>query len=167
VPGFGDENVDHPARDLTEDISHCRITCEHDTKRLRTWAHFRLGGVYIQVGRYDEAIEHLQEALKLSNQNMRELALLGYAYAVAGNHEKAREILNLLLYRSQQRYVSSYNLALIYTALGEFDTALDHLSVAISQRSPWLVFLKIDPRFDPINALQKFQDLVKEVGLPT
>lgn len=136
---------------------------DNDPEFLR--AHFRLGVVYTQIGRYEEAITHLQKALRLSHQNLRELALLGYAYAASGNHTEARKILNDLLRKSEGRYVASYNMALIYTALKEFDTALDRLREAIEQRSPWLTFIKVDPRFDPLRDTQRFRDIVVAVGL--
>lgn len=128
-------------------------------------AHFRLGGTYVQVGRYVEAVTHLEKALRLSNNNMRELALLGYAHAASGNEGKARELLSLLRRRSGEHYVASYNLALIHTALGEFDAALDRLEEAIEQKSPWLTFIKVDPRFDPIREQPRFRDVVATVGL--
>lgn len=144
-------------------INQFKGVLENDPEFLR--AHFRLGGVYVQVGRYDEAITHLQKALRLSHGNMRELAMLGYAYAAAGNHTGAREILHELLWKSGGHYVASYNLALIHTALGEFDDALDRLQVAIEQRSPWLTFIKVDPRFDPLRDRQRFHDVVEAVAL--
>ena len=142
-------------------INQFRAVLENDPEFLR--AHFRLGVVYTQVGRYEEALTHLHKALRLSQQNMRELALLGYTYAVSGNHAEARGILDTLLKQSEGRYVASYNLALIHTGLGEFDTALDRLRQAIDQRSPWLAFIRVDPRFDPLRDQQKFQERFREI----
>jgi tetratricopeptide (TPR) repeat protein len=128
-------------------------------------ARFRLGGVYAQVGRYSEAIDNLQRAVELSGGSTRELSMLGYAFSLAGNRDKAEKILASLLRKSQEQYVSLYNVAVIHTALGESDVALDRLRGALEQRDAWLIFLKVDPRLDALRALQRFRDLLAEVGL--
>lgn len=131
-----------------------------------TRALFRLGGTYTQVGRLDDAIEKLLAAVGLSHRNPRELSLLSYAFALAGNRDKAREILGELRENARTHYISSYNIALVHIALQENDLAFTHLQRALEQRDPWLVFLNVDARLDPIRDLPGFQDLVDHVGFP-
>jgi len=68
------------------------------------------------------------------------LTWLGYAYARGGYRQKAQEILAKLQRNTQQRYVSPYNLALIYFGLGEKDQGFKHLEGAWHDRSFWLAF---------------------------
>lgn len=131
-----------------------------------TRARFRLGGTYTQVGKFDDAIENLLAAVALSERNPRELSLLGYAYALSGNRDKARQILGELREKSRSHYISSYNIALIHIALDESDLALSHLQKALEQGDPWLVFLNVDSRLDPIRNLPGFKTLVDHVGFP-
>lgn len=91
---------------------------------------------------------------------------LGHAYAVSGQRTAARELLRKLEHLANERYVSAYSIALIYVGLAEKDRALESLERAFRRRSPWMVFLKVDPRLDPLRADPRYADLMKRVGLP-
>lgn len=51
-----------------------------------------------------------------------------------------------------QSYVSPFDIALIYTALGEKDTAFEWLNKAVAERSTFLVYSKWEPRLNPLHA---------------
>ena len=55
-------------------------------------------------------------------------------------------------------------LARIHAALGENDTALDYLERVYADRSESVVWLKVDPSFDPLRKDPRFIALVKRVG---
>jgi len=67
---------------------------------------------------------------------------------------------------SKQRYVSSYAIAYVYIPLGDFDQACAWLEKAYEEGSPGLVFLKVDPRMDPLRSDPRFQDLLRRMNLP-
>ena len=67
--------------------------------------------------------------------------------------------------RSQQTYVQPMWLAVIHVALGEKDQAFDWMQKAFEDRSAWLVYLKVDPLFDPVRSDPRFTDLLRRVGL--
>lgn len=146
-------------------IAQFEETIKKDEGFIR--AHFRLGGVYLQTGNYAAAIKELTTAVELSNHNPREESSLGYAYAVSGDHGLARKVLAGLKRMSRRRYVSNYNVALIYAGLGELDSAFKWLDWAFEDRDPWLVFLKVDPRLSPLRGDDRFEPLIKRIGLPT
>lgn len=127
-------------------------------------AHFRIGGVYVQKGMYPEAIKELSTAVKLSHSNPREESSLAYAYAVSGDHANARNTLDRLERTSKHHYLSLYNVALIYTGLGEKDAAFESLQKAYEDRDPWLVFLKVDPRLTALRSDPRFTALAEHVG---
>ncbi len=58
-------------------------------------------------------------------------------------------------------------IATIHAALGEKDLAFEWLQKAYEDRSGWLVYLKIDPMFDPLRSDPRFTDLLRRVGLPS
>lgn len=66
---------------------------------------------------------------------------------------------------SKHRYVSPFEIALVYIGLGEREQAFRWLEQALEERSFWLVLLNVDPRFDHLRADPQFQDLVRRVGL--
>src|SRR5262249_20107585 len=93
------------------------------------------------------------------------LALLGHGYAVAGQRSQALELLEELVDLSKQRYISPYLIAIIYTGLGEKNSAFEWLEKTYEERSNMLVLLKVDPIFDRLRADPRFADLVRRVGL--
>jgi tetratricopeptide (TPR) repeat protein len=110
-------------------------------------------------------MDNLQQAVKLAPESTRGLAALGYVSALSGQRDQAKEILDTLLKKSSQQFISSYSLALIHSALGEQREALDRLGGALEQRDPSLIFAKVDPRFDNIRDTSQFRDVVTELGL--
>jgi len=49
--------------------------------------------------------------------------------------------------------------------MGETDQAFGWFDKAVEQHSFWLVWLKLDPRLDPLRSDPRFRDLLKRVGL--
>jgi tetratricopeptide (TPR) repeat protein len=90
--------------------------------------------------------------------------LLGYALAKSGKHSEAQTELNKLLKLSQERFVSPYNIALIYSALEQRDDALAWLERGYNDRDPRMVFLKIDTKLNNLRSDPRFQDLLRRVG---
>ena len=56
-------------------------------------------------------------------------------------------------------------MAEIHTALGERDQAFTDLENAYNQRSSWMVWLKVEPKFDQLRGDPRFKDLVRRIGL--
>ena len=78
-------------------------------------------------------------------------AVPGYIYAVAGETERAREILAGWTERSKTEWVPKTSLALLHLALGEEDAALLWLREARREQDPWLVLVAADPAFRPLS----------------
>ena len=66
---------------------------------------------------------------------------------------------------SKQSYVSPYDLAILYTGLGDKDNALAQLSKAYDDRAGWMIYLKVEPQFDPLRPDPRFQELIRKIGL--
>ena len=91
-------------------------------------------------------------------------ATLAHAYAMAKNPE-ARKILLELEEAAEQRYVSPYDIATIYAALGEKDQAFAWLEKAYEERSGWLAYLQVNPILDNLRPDPRFASLVRRIGL--
>jgi TolB-like protein/Tfp pilus assembly protein PilF len=124
----------------------------------------KLGRVYVQMGLYAEAIAAFEHALQLSRQQ-EVLSALAHAYALAGRTEEARIILDDMTNGKIGWYVASPMVARIHLGLGEFETALDWLRKGLEERSYWMVFLKVDPVYDPIRSQPRFVELLNLIGL--
>ena len=62
--------------------------------------------------------------------------------------------------------VSEYILAVFYVALGDKDGAIRKLEASLAAREPYIVMIKVDPRFDAVREDPRFQDLLRAVGFP-
>jgi tetratricopeptide (TPR) repeat protein len=151
------------ARRYDESEEQLRKTLELDQSFVR--ACIICGGVYEQKGMYEQSIAILQKAVELSEGNPLALSGLGHVYAASGNTGEARRILGELKQLGRQRYVSPYNIAIVHAGLGEKEAALDWLVKAYHHRDVWLVWLKVNPRFDSLRAESRFTDLMRRVGL--
>jgi len=64
---------------------------------------------------------------------------------------------------SKQAYVSSYDLAILYVGLGDKDHALEQLNKSFEDRAGFIIYLNVEPFFDPLRADPRFSDLVRKM----
>jgi adenylate cyclase len=128
-------------------------------------AHLWFGRPYLQKGMFDEAINEVKQAVKLSGESTISLAVLGHAYASAGRKNQALDIIEQLKERAKRRYLPSYWIALIYTGLKDKEAAFEWLERAFQERSSWLVWIKVEPRYDFLRADERFASLMKKMNI--
>ncbi len=154
------------ARRYDEAIAQLEKTIRQDQKN--TWyPRYLLGWAYAQKGNLSAAIEQLKIArggTKPDEVRPPAAAMLAYTYALAGNKEEARRIIEELNSLSGERYIAPYYVATIYTALGEKDAAIKHLRQAKEDRFMGMVWLKVNPRFDNLRGESGFIDLMREMN---
>ena len=129
-------------------------------------AHDELGWVYEQQHDFPKAITEIQKAREIEKHVAEPLASLGRAYALAGHTADARHVLDDLSKMSDTDHVTPYNVATIYTALGDKDAAIAQLEKAYQERSWYLLFLAVDPQLDNLRGDPRFKNLLGRVGLP-
>jgi len=151
------------ARDYPRAIEQAQQTLAMDASF--TAARVLLGRAWLERKAYAQAAAEFRKALQLSDGDTNDLAALGLSFAASRQAAEARKILDQLKERSQQTYVQPMWLAVIYVALGDSDQAFDSIQEAYEDRSTWLVYLKVDPLFDPIRQDPRFTDLLHRVGL--
>jgi len=117
-----------------------------------------------QKGRLAESIEKFDKAFSLgAGPPCR--ALLGRAYALAGERAKAESILEELKTLSQQQYISPFDIAVVYAGLGDLTSTFQLLEQAYQQRVFRIIELTF-PMFDNLRPDPRWQDLVRRIGLP-
>jgi adenylate cyclase len=146
-----------------EAIDQCRRTIEMDPNF--TVAHWHLGLAYEQKQVLDAATEEFKKAISLSEGSPLMKAALGRAYAKSQKKHEANEILNELNELSKQHYVSAYEVATIYVALGNNEQVFQLLEEAYAEHSFHLVYLNVSPQFKPVSSDRRFQNLVQRIGL--
>jgi len=128
------------------------------------FTHWVLGVCYRQKGELDKSLVHLREAVSQSGI----FALkgdLGVALAMAGREDEVRELLAELDSESKVRYVSPQWPTVIYAALGEIETALQYLEKAWEIKAVQILWLAVDPNFDPLRSEPKFIETLEKVGV--
>ena len=128
-------------------------------------AHYSLGLAYEQQSRYNEAVAAFERALEGSGGNPAALSALGHVFALMGREQEAREALCKLEEMSRRAYVSPFWPAIVCLGLDETDAALEWLERAYAERDVWLVWLKVDPRLDPLRSDARFRNLLWRVFL--
>lgn len=124
-----------------------------------------MSSVYEAKGMHDEAIRALEKSNFLIGRTPAPLAMMGHAYATSGRKAEAQKILTELNEMSRQMYVSSYDLAILYVGLGDKEQALEQLAKAYEDRAGWIIYLKVEPIFDPIRSDPRFNDLIVRMKL--
>jgi TolB-like protein/Tfp pilus assembly protein PilF len=84
-------------------------------------------------------------------------------YAHLGNYAQARRILAQLEAAARTRYVDHANIAEIYVALGEKDTAFQALEQAYNDRSQPLALVWAFPEFRPLHDDARYKALMEKV----
>jgi serine/threonine protein kinase/Tfp pilus assembly protein PilF len=122
------------------------------------------GMAYEQTKDFAQAEKTLSQALDVSRRSSMLLAAAGHAYASAGERGMAEKLLGELCSPPANHYVAPVYPAIVATGLGDLKLAFDELQRAVRERSGWLVFLRVDPRFDVLRGDARFQQILDDMA---
>jgi len=148
------------ARRYDEAIVYLRKTIEMDPRFY--FAHWVLGTTLQLKGQLTEAVTEYSKAVEL-NDDPSVLALLGQAYARAGQRDEAQKILVRLTEEAKSRYVQAYSFVLMYLALGDKERAVDEMERAYRERDANVAQIRTDPMLDDLRGYPRFEVLVKQI----
>ncbi|MEP6704046.1 MAG: tetratricopeptide repeat protein [Acidobacteriota bacterium] len=152
------------ARRYDEALEHAQQVYGLDSSFIvGRWA---LSQAYIQKGMLAEAIELNERALQTDPTNPVYLRFAGIAYAKAGRRQDAEKIVDRFKEIAKTQYVMSYHIALIYSALGDKDKAIDELETAVTEHDYLLPRAKVEPFLDPLREDSRFKEILKRINLP-
>jgi serine/threonine-protein kinase len=133
--------------------------------------HGLMGNRQLEQAYYDSTRSMLEARIQQRPDDERYRSALGIAYAGLGRKEEAireGELAVELLPMSKEALRGAYrveDLARIYTTVGEYDAAIDQLETLLAVPSPLSVpMLRIEPIWNPLRDLQRFQALLEEYG---
>jgi TolB-like protein/Flp pilus assembly protein TadD len=150
-----------------KDYSGC-ILQGHKTIELHAeyfHAYLDIGSAYLAQGRAEEALNWYRRSQSLEASVRSYDAFIVRALAPLGRMEEAEAILNRLEEESKQHYVRSEILAMGYAAVGDRDHAFQCLEKAFQARSAGLIYLHLDPGYEPLHDDPRFTDLKQRIGL--
>lgn len=128
-------------------------------------AYVFLGEAYEQKGAYAEAIKAYETGAAKTGQDPKILASLAHAFARSGDRSKALETLAELRRIAEQRYVSSYSIAVAYAGLDDKEQALAWLERGLRDRSADMLWLRVEPMFAQFQGDPRFQSILDRIGV--
>ena len=150
------------ARRYLAAIEHARRAILIDSE---FWiGYMQLGQAYEQIGQTDLALAALSDAARFSGGNSKATSLRGYLLAKSGRAIEAREVLRRLESDSRERYVPPVAMALVHAGLGDREAVIEWLAKAYDARDVHLIYLPVDPKWDPYRADPGFQALLARCG---
>ncbi|MGA7461813.1 MAG: protein kinase [Candidatus Korobacteraceae bacterium] len=153
------------ARRYDEAIEQLRRTIDLDPNYPVTY--WILGLLLRKTGCYELAITEGEKGVKLSGGSPLMRAALAHTLGAAGRVAEARQILDDLTNLAKQKYIAPYFFAGIHNGLGEQERAIEYLEECYEEHSHWLIYLHLDPGMDDLRGTPRFQDLLRQIGLPT
>ena len=123
-----------------------------------------MGYYDVQKGDFPKAVGEYRKAYDLFSCPWT-LARLGYAHARAGNRKEAARVLDSLKEQAKRMYVASDIVASIYVALNDREHAFEYLQKGYEERAGWMIWLGVDPIWNPLRTDPRFSALLKKMGL--
>ncbi len=155
--------INYLSRNAEATVREARHALKLDPNFLPARRYLALG--YDLQGKYNESVPEFQKALSLSPGSTLIKAELGYAFAKSGKREDALRVLDELQRSPGQRRASPFHLALVHIGLGENDRAIELLENAYNERAERMVWIRADPRFDPLRLDARFNEILRGMGL--
>lgn len=130
----------------------------------------RLGDLYEQMGRYTDAIVIMKKALELrsdSGSARRDNPLrLARVYARMGRREEALRMLKDSERNTERVDLDDYLSAAVWAALGDKDQAFRLLSKSVEAKSPFSIYMNVDPPFDSLHSDPRWKSLLRRMNFP-
>ncbi len=130
------------------------------------WGYDWLGMAYNGLDQHDQSIETYYRAFTLSDGTVEVGGGLGHALAEAGEIELAKQMTDYYDEAAKTKYLPPCQRAFIHIGLGEHEKALSLLEQAYEEKSWYLIFMNIEPWYNPIRNDPRFQQLSRNLNLP-
>jgi tetratricopeptide (TPR) repeat protein len=125
-------------------------------------AHLAKARYLTEANRVQEALEEVALARYRAEPAVE--AEFARIHLKAGNVGEARRVLPGLVAAAADGRLAKDYLAFVHLALGDREQALALLQAALAERSPTLVWVQVDPRFDALRTDPRFMNLLRQMG---
>lgn len=129
-----------------------------------SFTHYGLSKIYRMTGRTEDALLESEKTRRLMDDSVFALLAEAECLAADGQKERAAEKIEYLESLAVERYVSPYQMSLIYCFLNDPEKALDLLEKAAAIKEAWLNWLGVEPAFDPIRNDDRFNEISSKFG---
>jgi hypothetical protein len=151
------------ARQFDAAISELRMRAEAQPQQNDF--HFIQADAYWQKGMWKEYAQEVEKGYLVQNDK-QSVAAIRQAFASGGGEAVAEWDLNNSKAHARKGYVSPLQLAYLSARLRRKEETLRFLEDAYREHSARLIFLQVEPVFDFLHSDERYQVLVKKMGLP-
>jgi serine/threonine protein kinase len=145
--------------DAIDFLEKTRLTAPQDPIILST-----LRSAYHQKGLHKEALEIWKKSFELHQDN-EAIETLNNGYKKGGYSGALKAVAELMIKRSETKYVTPWQIATLYTRAGMKEEALTYFEKAYDAHDPNMPYLKIDPIFENLKDDARYKTLIKKMGL--
>jgi tetratricopeptide (TPR) repeat protein len=156
--------VHYVAGDYHAAEERCRQYADLDRRYGYSAAYRLLGAVYLQMGRHDDAITVLRQALAERSDEPVLVAWLAHALGAVGHRTEAASMLSRIQPGTGVR-IAGYHLVLAAVGAGAHDLAFESLERALEDRESPLIHLGVEPRWAPLHRTPRFERLLTTLRL--
>ena len=144
-------------------IAQCHKAMELDPGSLS--AHIILRWGYEMKGMCEEALAVYERERAFAGDSATTRTKRAHVMASCGRRDEARAILAELEAKRDRDWVTAYELAVVYSLLGEADEAFKWLAVADREMAVGLSFVRVDPRLKAVRSDPRFDDLLRRTEI--
>jgi serine/threonine protein kinase/tetratricopeptide (TPR) repeat protein len=164
VAATGVANVLFLSRRFDEAAEACRRALEIDPGSIA--AHVVLRWAYEKKGMHEDALAVFEQEKSFAGDTPTTRAKRAHVLAACGRREEARAILSELLERRDDEWVTSYEIAVIHSLLGERDEAFRWLARAEDEHAVGFTFVAVDPHLDALRDDPRFKEMLRRLNSP-
>jgi serine/threonine protein kinase/Tfp pilus assembly protein PilF len=128
-------------------------------------AHAWMGNVHALAGQFDEALACYGRAREADANSKFIDSLEAMTLAMAGRRPGAIVMLDTIMRRAANDYISPVSIAYVFTALGDKDQAFENLDRAIQDRDSSLLGLKSNPIFESLRTDDRYHAILRKMQL--
>jgi tetratricopeptide (TPR) repeat protein len=143
-----------------EAITQCRKALELDPGSVA--AHTVLRWAFERKGMHAEALAAFEQERSFAGDTPTTHAKRAHVLAAIGKIEEAKTIVEELVAKRNENWVTAYEIAIIYCLLGERDQAFKWLLQAEREHAVGFTFVRVDPHLTNLRSDPRFADLIRE-----
>jgi TolB-like protein len=126
-------------------------------------ARFYQALISVALGDMTSAYQFVEKIRPDSGAQLAVMAGIAEVLALSGKPEDAQQIVTDLNLFAPESSLRKYRQALLALAFGNKESALALLDIALEMREPDLVWIGVEPRFDPLRPESTFKNVMKRI----
>jgi len=143
-----------------EAITQCRKALELDSGSVA--AHTILRWAFERKGMHAEALAAFEQERSFAGDTPTTHAKRAHVLAAIGKVDEAKAIVEELVTKRNENWVTAYEIAIIYCLLGERDQAFRWLAQAEREHAVGFTFVRVDPHLTNLRSDSRFTELMRE-----